>query len=153
MTDEPAIVDAVDFLHHPFTIEDAERLIRGAEDGTDCFWGVWLPEHPPMAGAVGTHLRGASEIEIGYWFSRAARGRGLARESVEAVVSALVQVYPHRLVYAECRPENAPSWTLLTRIGFEPSGSEGHRPGRSKLILKRPVGHRPGVEDIAPPGQ
>jgi RimJ/RimL family protein N-acetyltransferase len=134
MTDDPVTMEAIHFLESPFTREAAERLIRGAGDGRDCFWGVWLHETPVLAGTVGTHLRDNNEIEVGYWFSAPARGRGYATESVSAVVTSLAGAFTNRTIYAECRPENGSSWRLLHRIGFRSPGISGHRPGRVKLI-------------------
>ncbi len=40
MTDEAEITAAVDFLPTPFTLSDAQRLIKGDGDERDCFWGA-----------------------------------------------------------------------------------------------------------------
>ena len=88
MTDDPAITDKIHFLSHPFTIEDAERLIFGDDDGRDGFWGVWAGDPLAMIGTVGSNLRGLDEIEIGYWFAGASHGRGFGMEAVDAVVQA-----------------------------------------------------------------
>ena len=135
MTDEPSIVAAVDFLRAPFLLADAVRLIRGEGDGKDCFWGVWLGDDETLVGAIGTHLREGDEVEIGYWFSPAARGQGVASEAVGAVVQAVKTAYPHRRLHAECRPQNAPSWHLLERLGFRADGTDGVRAGRKRLSL------------------
>lgn len=136
MTDQPSITGAVHFLDSPFTLDAAERLIVGDGDGRDCFWGVWRRESDNLLGTVGTHLRGESEIEIGYWFAPAAQGQGIASEAAAAILSALRDVYPTRRVYAECRPENERSWRLLERLGFRHDGGKGERPGRAKLTLQ-----------------
>ncbi len=133
MTDDPAITDKIHFLSHPFTIEDAERLILGDDDGCDGFWGVWAGDPLAMIGTVGSHLRGLDEIEIGYWFAGASHGRGFGTEAVDAVVQALKIVFPSRHITAECRPENEPSWRLLERLGFRSDGQDGLRPGRKRL--------------------
>ena len=133
MTDDPRITEMVHFLHSPFTIEAAETLLLDNRNGADCFWGVWLKSAATLIGTVGTHLRDRHEIEIGYWFSPALHGRGYARESLSALLPMLLSHYPTRHIYAECRPENTPSWRLLAGVGFKATGLEGHRPGRSKL--------------------
>lgn len=82
LTDDPAITQAVDFLPTPFTLRDAEDLIRrGRQARGDRFLGAWtnrdaeatIPEGT-LIGVVGTHLRGPGAIEIGYWIGGAARG-------------------------------------------------------------------------------
>jgi RimJ/RimL family protein N-acetyltransferase len=138
MTDEPTILAAVDILRAPFTLAEAERLIRGHSDGADCFFGVWPRDGDQLIGVVGAHRHGCDQIEIGYWFASAARGRGLAREAVAAVIGALERAFPDRRLVAECRPQNEASWRLLERIGFRADGAEGARPGRKRLVLVGP---------------
>ncbi|MGI3901214.1 MAG: GNAT family N-acetyltransferase [Janthinobacterium lividum] len=135
MTDEPGILDAIHFLPRPFQLADAERLITGDGDGRDCFWGIWQHGAPALLGTVGTHLRGSGEIEIGYWFSSAGRGQGLALEAVTNLASSLVRTYPERRIYAECRPQNSSSWRLLEKVGFHADGTDGTRTGRKRLVL------------------
>lgn len=131
MTDHPSITGAVNFLPMPFTLADAEALLRSAED--ECFWGVWDSATGTLVGTVGTHRHGAAEIEIGYWFAAEARGRGLAHEAVAAILQGLDEHRPGHRIIAECRPENAASWRLLERLGFQPTGTDGERQGRKRL--------------------
>ncbi len=118
MTDEPAILGAVHFLVRPFELANAGKLIVGDDDGRDCFWGAWRRGDPTLLGTVGTHLSGAEEIEVGYWFAIAAQGRGLASEAVKGILPVLANTYPQRRIVAECRPQNQASWHLLERVGF-----------------------------------
>lgn len=147
LTDDPAITAAVDFLPTPFTLQDAEDLIRSGARGQDRFLGAWTREADgtvaqpastgrDLVGVVGTHLRGAGVIEIGYWIGGAARGRGYAFEAVSAIIAFLGGRFPARTVVAECRPANVASWGLLEKLGFRDTGEEGHRPGRR--LLRRP---------------
>jgi RimJ/RimL family protein N-acetyltransferase len=131
-----AITDAsvtarIHFLSEPFTLADAEALI--AEDDGHRFLGVWDTAEARLLGVIGVHPRRPREIEVGYWFAAAARGRGLATETVETVVAALASRYPDHRIVAECRPDNRASWKLLSRIGFRPAGEDGTRPGRALL--------------------
>lgn len=133
MTDEASITGVVADLPSPFTAADANRLIVGQGDGRDGFWGLWPRDEPALAGTIGTHLVGDGEIEIGYWLASAWRGRGLASEALAAVLAALANAYPHRRIFAECRPQNVASWQLLERQGFAPDGTDGKRDGRKRL--------------------
>ncbi|WP_342109085.1 GNAT family N-acetyltransferase [Methylobacterium sp. SI9] len=144
LTDDPAITAAVDFLPTPFTLQDAEGLILSGRRGQDRFLGLWSraigtaatsagAEGGDLVGVVGTHLRGAGAIEIGYWIGGAARGRGFAYEAVSAIIGLLAGRFPSRTIVAECRPANIASWELLKKLGFRDTGEEGHRPGRRLL--------------------
>jgi RimJ/RimL family protein N-acetyltransferase len=137
MTDEPAITEVIDFLPAPFTLLDAERLIKGNGDGRDCFWGVWLRESASLIGTVGTHLRSFDELEIGYWFASSVHGQGFGAEAAGAVVHAVCVAFPDRRIVAECRPQNEASWRLLEKIGFRADGTDGVRSGRKRLSFAR----------------
>lgn len=134
LTDDPAITGAVDFLPAPFTLRDAQDLIR-PRGGRDLFLGAWSREDRALMGVLGTHLRGEGFVEIGYWIGGAARGRGLGAEAVAGLIAALGRCFPARTVVAECRPGNVASWGLLRKLGFRDTGEEGHRPGRRVLAL------------------
>jgi RimJ/RimL family protein N-acetyltransferase len=135
LTDDPAITSVVHFLPSPFTLSDAESLIRQNGDGRDQFIGAWNREDGGLIGTVGTHMRNPDEIEIGYWIASAMHGRGYGREAVRGVVMLLEQEFPKSRIIAECRPENTISWYLLKRLGFRPTGGTGTRPGRQLLVL------------------
>ena len=139
LTDDPAIIGAIDFLPSPFTLLDARDLIGSARHGRDRFLGVWARDDPEKAlvGVVGAHLRGAGAVEIGYWIGGAARGRGLGAEAVSGIVGLLRRRFPARAIVAECRPGNVASWGLLEKLGFRDTGDDGHRPGRHLLVLER----------------
>lgn len=137
LTDDPAITGAVDFLPAPFTLEDARAMIAGGARGRDRFLGAWARADRGLVGVVGTHLRGEGAVEIGYWVSGAARGRGFGAEAVSAILGLLARRFPHRTVVAECRPGNVASWGLLTKLGFRDTGDDGHRPGRRVLVWRQ----------------
>ena len=130
MTDHRLITDAIHFLPAPFTVADAERLIEGAGNGCDRFLGAWRAGDPGMVGVVGAHLREGGEVD--YWIRADCHGQGYATEAVEAVLHLR---FPERRIIAECEPENAASWHLLSKLGFRPNGEAGRRPGRRHLVL------------------
>lgn len=137
MTDDPAIIEAIDFLRAPFEVADAEALIKGRGDGTDCFWGIWPRERGTLIGTIGAHVRGSDEIEIGYWLASLFHGRGFVGEAARAIIAALASAFPRHRIYAECRPDNAASWKLLEKIGFRADGRAGQRAGRARLVYAR----------------
>lgn len=134
LTDDPAVIGAVDFLPERFTLDDARGLIRSGRCGRDVFHGAWAQPDGALVAIIGIHMRALEAVEIGYWVGGSARGRGYAAEAVGAVVRSLARRYARRAIVAECRPENAASWQLLHKLGFRPTGDAGHRPGRKILV-------------------
>jgi RimJ/RimL family protein N-acetyltransferase len=139
LTDDPAITGSVHFLPASFTPADAEALIRCGDGGRDCFLGAWNRDSEALIGVVGSHLRGGSQVEIGYWISSALHGHGYATEAVLGVITVLRHRFPEREVIAECRRGNAASWRVLEKVGFRPTGEAGQRPGRELLVLRVPA--------------
>jgi RimJ/RimL family protein N-acetyltransferase len=135
LTDDPAITSAIHFLRSPFTLSDAELLIRQGRNGRDKFIGAWSRENGGLIGTVGAHLHEPNEIEIGYWIASAVHGKGFGSEAVGGVVILLQQEFPKMRIIAECRPENKVSWHLLERLGFRSTGEAGTRTGRRLLAL------------------
>jgi RimJ/RimL family protein N-acetyltransferase len=133
ITDDDRVANAIHFLHHPFTLADADALIRGGIHGVERFLGV-KTKAGMLVGVVGRGPRGEA-VEIGYWFGARFWRQGYASEAVGAVVAALRTEDADRPIIAECRRENEASWRLLERLSFRPSGGKGERPGRELLIL------------------
>lgn len=137
LTDDPVITQALSFLATPFTVDAAAELIARRAGGRDCFLGAWRAVDERLVGVVGTHLRGEAQLEIGYWFGTEFHGLGYASEAVVAVTGMLRHRLPHRVLVAECRPENRASWRVLVKAGFRPTGEAGTRPGRQLLSQAR----------------
>lgn len=134
VTDDPAVTSAIDFLPSHFSLGDARAMIRSTRNGRDVFLGARERDTGALVAVVGTHMRSLQSIEIGYWVGGAARGRGFGSEAVDAVVRMLATRFARHAVVAECRPENVASWQMLHKLGFRPTGDEGHRPGRKILV-------------------
>ena len=70
--------------------------------------------------------RVASSAEIGYSVAQAYRGRGIATESVAAIVAEAFACLHLRKVRAYCVPGNVPSRAVLVNVGFEEDGVLPH---------------------------
>jgi RimJ/RimL family protein N-acetyltransferase len=139
LTDHPAITGAISFLSAPFAMADAQALIAIQDGGADVFFGVWRRGDGVLLGVSGAHLpkdapQGKSSIEIGYWIGAAHGGQGYATEVVRGLTAHLGERLPGHEIFAECRRENAASWRVLLKCGFQPTEIIGSRPGRRKLI-------------------
>lgn len=135
VTDDPAIIRSISFLAAPFTRADAQALIRRGQGVDECFLGIRDVDDDGLLGIIGAHLQGDDAVEIGYWVGSAFAGRGLASEAAAGLIDRLRECLPERRIIAECRPENAASWRVLTKAGFTPTGVPGRRPGRQQLEL------------------
>jgi RimJ/RimL family protein N-acetyltransferase len=135
ITDDRTITTAIHFLKDPFTLADAERLIRDLVPGVDCFFGAFRLSTKELVGVVGAGMRHDDQIEVGYWIGTAFQGNGYGEEVVGAVINLLRSQFPGRQIVAECRMENDPSRRLLKKLKFLPTGEVGQRPNRDLFIL------------------
>lgn len=141
---DASVTQRISFLPEPFTPADARMLI-GRRGMGDRFHGIWSREEDRLLGVIGVHhARRRREIEIGYWMAAAARGQGLAREALQALTARLSLRHPECRIVAECHPDNGPSWELLQRVGFTPTGQAGQRPGR--VLFARGARHRGRID-------
>ncbi|MEM9294956.1 MAG: GNAT family protein [Planctomycetota bacterium] len=71
------------------------------------------------------HLRPNAEdrnVEIGYWLTPAARGRGVATRAVRALFDWTFRELDYRRAYLRIAAHNAPSIALAERLGLEREG-------------------------------
>ncbi len=135
VTNNAGIIDAISFLQQPFTLVDAKTLIALNQNDCDLFRGVWRRQDSVLVGVIGSHRRPSGATEIGYWIGTRFQGRSYAYEAGHGVVEWLRNANPTAPIIAECRPENRASWRVLERLGFNPTGAPGTRPGRLELAL------------------
>jgi len=137
LTDDPRITDAVSFLASPFSLDDARELVRFGRGSRDRLLGMRRKSDGALVGVFGVHLKGGDAVEIGYWVGVAHQGQGYATEAAIGIAALLTKLFPERRIIAECVPDNAASWAVLTKAGFVASGIDGERPGREQLVLLR----------------
>lgn len=86
------------------------------------FWAVCLKDGGHLIGNVYLAEGEQACWALGYVFAWAHQGRGYATEAAGALLRWAFAHGAHR-IWAECNPENGPSWRLLERLGFR---REGH---------------------------
>lgn len=107
--------------YKPMTPEEVrENLIWRV--GTGAMIAVELKATGKLIGNVYLGKRDFDSLELGYAFNAAYWGKGYAKESCRAAITRAFRSGTHR-IYAECDPNNAPSWHLLEALGFR---REGH---------------------------
>lgn len=89
---------------------------------SDDFWAVCLGNNHKLIGHV--YLSGKEQFgwELGYVFNYAYQRNGYATEAVRALIDMVFADKDARRIYANCNPDNVPSWKLLERVGFRPEG-------------------------------
>lgn len=87
------------------------------------FWAVCLQENDKLIGNVYLSEKEQANWEVGYVFNFAYQNMGYATEAVKALLAKIFSENTAHRVFANCDPENNPSWKLLERIGFH---REGH---------------------------
>ena len=138
---DASVTGPIHFLPEPFTPADARALIARSAMG-EGFFGIWSRDEAELMGVIGVHpAPHRREVEIGYWLTASARGRGLAAEALRAMMGRLALCHPDRRIVAECHPGNVRSLALLERSGFVATGRMGHRPGRVLLVRAARAAH------------
>ena len=114
-------VDAKFEAYPDFTKEKAEEEIK-FRCGSDEFFAIELKEEQKVIGNVYLGKREFHGKELGYVLNEHYHGKGYGSEAAKAVVTWAFQEGVHR-IYAECAPENTPSWKMMEKIGMK---REGH---------------------------
>jgi len=83
------------------------------------FWAVCLKANNKLIGNVYLSEKEQGNWEIGYIFNFAYQNMGYATEAAKALISTIFSENNAHRVFANCDPENVPSWELLERIGFQ----------------------------------
>jgi ribosomal-protein-serine acetyltransferase len=108
------------------TVDDSRNFIRSAlkkfarNDGFDA--GIW--QDGALAGVIGLHFINWSHRRsyLGYWLGEAFTGRGLMTRACEAVLEHCFDTLELNSVGSAAATGNAPSNTVLRRVGFVPEG-------------------------------
>ena len=79
---------------------------------------------PELIGGVGLHPDDRGELEIGYWLTPSAWGRGYATEAGRAVVDMARHALGRRRLVSGHFVDNPASGRVLRKLGFAPTGME-----------------------------
>lgn len=83
-------------------------------------WTNWV-----MTNHADWKMRTAS-AEIGYWLARDAEGQGIVTRSTRALVDFGFREIDLDRVVIRAEPENARSWAVAERLGFQYEGTQRH---------------------------
>lgn len=131
--DMPAVVDVVnDNLDHlapwmpwaqePMTLEAQLTFFHDTDkqwgEGTNFVYGIF-DRSGRLVGGTGYHVRnGPGVLEIGYWLTRDAAGKGLMTRVAEALTKAAATVDGVTRVEIHCDADNMRSAAIPKRLGY-----------------------------------
>ena len=116
-------------LPWPYTVEHAEAWLGAEPEPDNLPLLVFSHEHeqPALIGGAGLHPakpgRG-EELEIGYWLTPSAWGRGYATEAGRAVVDMARHALGRKRLVSGHFLDNPASGRVLRKLGFEQTGVE-----------------------------
>jgi len=96
-----------------------EQCERAWKDDGDYTFLLLDPEGVTLLGIVGLHRRiGPGAIELGYWLSRDAVGKGLATAAARALTTAALNLPDVDRVEIHCDEANSRSRKIPERLGY-----------------------------------
>lgn len=129
--------DVVMRLSHvpwPYTPADAADWLARPRQGADTLFLIF--DHPAQAeprlvGAAGLHPEDG-EIELGYWYTPTAWGKGYATEAGRAVVDIARHALGLGWLGSRYHVDNPASGHVLRKLGFVPTGEARHVHSRAQ---------------------
>ena len=121
------------------------RSLLAEQDAGVCHFHVVLGDNGEVLGRVNLVDVADGCAELGFRVAQKAAGRGLATSAVRQVCSTAARDYGLRSLRASAAADNAGSRTVLSRVGFVPTGEE--------ILLAGLPGHRYllSLADFMPP--
>lgn len=118
----------------PYVAADAEEFLVMQRDAE--FPLLLIHEHVGTAarlvGGIGLHRDEDQQIELGYWLTPDAWGRGIATEAGAAVVSAARESFRLKRLVSGHFIDNPASGKVLRKLGFRPTGRVVMRESRAR---------------------
>lgn len=100
-----------------FTKEKGEQEIE-FRTKSDEFFAVELKESHKVIGNIYLGKRDFNSKELGYVLNENYQNKGYGSEASKAVLDYFFKQGVHR-IFAECAPQNTPSWKLMEKIGLK----------------------------------
>lgn len=107
-----------EFERYPdFTAEKADSEIKYRME-SDEFYAVELKDSKKVIGNIYLGKRDFNSRELGYVLNENYHRQGYITEGCIAVIEYMFKAGVHR-IYAECAPQNTPSWKVMEEVGME----------------------------------
>jgi [ribosomal protein S5]-alanine N-acetyltransferase len=99
-----------------FTCEKAKKEVEFRAQ-SDEFYAIELKKEQKVIGNIYLGKRSFNTRELGYVLNENYQRKGYGSDASEAVIEYMFNQGVHR-IYAECAPQNEPSWKLMEKIGM-----------------------------------
>lgn len=100
-----------------FTCQKAKKEIEFRAK-SDEFYAIELKNEHKVIGNIYLGKRSFNSRELGYVLNENYQHRGYGSDASKAAVEYMFKQGVHR-IYAECAPQNIPSWKLMEKIGMQ----------------------------------
>jgi RimJ/RimL family protein N-acetyltransferase len=110
-------IDAEFERYEDFTIEKVAEEIK-YRVGSDEFYAIEMKMNGKVVGNIYMGHRDFEAREVGYVLNEDYQSRGYGSEAAKATVDYFLKNGTRR-IFAECNPDNIPSWKLMEKIGLK----------------------------------
>lgn len=137
-----AVIRNLAHVPMPYTLADAQAFARVPRAPDEPVFAILSHASgaPRLIGGIGLHPEGDG-VELGYWLTPDAWGRGYATEAGRAVVAMARHALPLTRLRGWHFADNPASGRVLTKLGFRPTGERRVRTSRGRDAPVPSVGY------------
>lgn len=117
---DAAIQRWIPVIPRPYTLEDAERFVRGEVSHGP--YQFALTEGGRVIGSIGMRVSEMRTGHVGYWCAREARGRGITTDALRALCRYGLEELALGRLELITDPDNAGSQRVAEKVGFRREG-------------------------------
>ncbi|NLK96345.1 MAG: GNAT family N-acetyltransferase [Clostridiales bacterium] len=107
-----------EFEAYPDFNEDKAKKEIEFRSNSDEFYAIELKKEHKVIGNIYLGKRDFNSRELGYVLNENYQNKGYGSEASKAAIAYMFSQGVHR-IYAECAPQNIPSWKVMAKIGME----------------------------------
>ncbi|MGB0922606.1 MAG: GNAT family N-acetyltransferase [Alphaproteobacteria bacterium] len=114
----------------PYTLEDADEFLERRETKTGPGFSLAIDNGDGLVGVMAVHtpnpdwgIEDVNTLEIGYWLGEPHWGQGYVTEAGRAALTHAFEALGVKRLVAGAITENAGSCNVLTKLGFEQTGT------------------------------
>ena len=143
-----AVARMLAHVPYPYAVADAERFAAAPRGAHEPRFLILSHEAatPTLVGGIALTDHGAG-MELGYWLTPSAWGRGYATEAGHAVVDMARHALPIRRLHAWHFADNPASGAVLRKLGFRPNGGATQRRSIARPAPAAALGYELALAD------